>query len=174
MLLPDPLIGWRAELPCRETRPEQNLGLAFPLGKPAAFSAAGICLLAFRRSECIWGQVERFCFGLSHSASLPFSPTPHVSRSLSWLAVLHAQTSPVHICTSAVRVGALGCFLTAEGITQEQMMRAGGVQSRQTAAKLSLCSQHECFPGFPVGERSSALSLVHLSWPVAFAVTFIY
>lgn len=33
---------------------------------------------------------------------------------------------------------------------------------------------HSSFPGFPVGEQCSGLSLVHLSWPVGFAVTFIY
>lgn len=167
MLLPDPLIGWRAVLSCRETRPEQNLGLVFPLGTPAAFSAVGICLLAFRRRKCIWGQVERFHFGLPPSASPPFSPTPHISRSLSWLALLHAQTSPAYLHLHSTS----GCPRVNNAGADDECR---GVQSRWTAAELALCSQCEHFPGFPAGELSSGLSLVHLSWPVAFAVTFIY
>lgn len=168
-------------LPCRETRPRSML---LPLGSSlAAFWPVSIYFfLSFSRS---WGQV---LYLRDLNSVCPFqqgnpSLCPQFLQLLSlvWVWISSVQRPDFSIYTSELKVGVLGLLGDGPGrIKQEMFILSAKEMDNCSSSPCSLlvfhllsCA-HSSFPGFPVGEQCSGLSLVHLSWPVGFAVMFIY
>lgn len=170
LLLPDPLIDWRAVLPCREKRPEQNLGLAFPLGTCSLLSSGHLPPgLQEEQMNLGAGGETSFCsVPLSKPTFLPSSPPLQVLVLLGSPSCTDITCISVYTCIGTSQVGALGCFLTAEGIIQEQMMSVGGCKADgQQQSSLSAPSMS----AFLVSLRESTAQvylccIYHGLWPL--------